>query len=326
MTTYILRRCVQMVVVIFLLSFACFAIMGLMPGDPVDIMVSSNPKMTSQDVIRLKKLYGLDRPIYVRYGHWLSDTLHGDMGYSRTYKIPTSELIGPRLLNTFYLSMSSLIFSLLVSIPLGVVAALKKYSKLDYFINLFAFAGISMPSFWLGIVLIISFAVVLKWFPAGGTYSINEGALVGWAQIKDRAYYMILPMLSLSLMEIGAFVRYTRSAMLEVLNQDYIRTARAKGLKRKRIIYLHAFKNALIPLITVISINFSYLFSGAIISETVFAYQGIGKLVYDSVIGNDFNVAMVSFMISIAMVLFMNLVADLLYGFVDPRKIGRAHV
>ena len=319
MTTYIIRRTLQMLIVTILLSFACFSLMGLMPGDPVDIMMSSNPKMTAKDAIRLKKLYGLDQPIYVRYSHWVAETLKGDMGYSRTYKIPTSELIGPKLLNTFYLSLASLVFSLLVSIPLGVYSALKKNTKIDYIINLTAFAGISMPSFWLGIVLIIIFSVGLKWFPAGGTASIGEGTLTGWALFTDRVKYLILPMLSLSLLEIGAFVRYTRSAMLEVLGQDYIRTAKAKGMRRKRIIYLHAFKNALIPLITVLSLNFSSLFSGAIITETVFAYQGIGKLVYDSIIGNDFNVAMVSFMISIVMVLFMNLVADILYGFADPR-------
>jgi peptide/nickel transport system permease protein len=319
MTNYILRRFIQMLFVMLLLSFVCYVLLSLMPGDPLDIMLSSNPKMTAADVARLKALYGLDQPLVYRYFNWLKDILSGDLGYSRTYKIPTIELIVPKLMNTFYLGFLALTFSLLVSLPLGVLAALKKNSKFDYFINLFSFFGISMPSFWLGIVLIIVFSVTFQWLPAGGTSTVGEGQLVGWDNVLDRLKFLILPVLSLSLMEIGAFVRYTRSAMLEVLGQDYIRTAKAKGLRYKRIIFLHAFKNALIPLITVISLNFSYLFSGAIITETVFAYQGVGKLVYDSIIGNDYNVAMVAFMISVMMVLVMNLIADLLYGLVDPR-------
>lgn len=289
-----------------------------MPGDPVDIMISSNPKITSEDIVRLRKLYGLDQPIHVRYFNWLKDVAQGDLGYSRTYKIPVTELIGPRLINTFMLSMASLLFALLIALPVGVFAALKKGSKFDYYSNLLAFSGISIPSFWLAIVLIILFSVWLPLFPAGGTETIGEN-LTGWAYVFDRLKYLILPMLSLSYLQIGSFVRYTRSSMVEVMQHDYIRTAKAKGLRRARIIFLHAFKNALIPLITVLAISFSTIFSGAIITETVFAYQGIGKLVYDSIIANDFNVAMVSFIISIAMVLMMNLLADILYSVVDPR-------
>lgn len=290
-----------------------------MPGDPVDIMVSSNPKMTSADIARLRQLYGVDQPFYVRYGSWVKTLVGGDMGYSRQYRIPVSELMGPRLLNTFYLSMSSLTLALLISIPLGVLTALKPGSKFDYITNFFAFAGISIPSFWLGIVLIIIFGVWLQILPASGTYTVGIEHASGFEAFLDRLKYLALPTMSLCYIQVGRFVRFTRSAMLEAMRNDYIRTAKAKGLEYRRIVWLHGFRNALIPLVTVIALSFSSLFSGALITETVFAYQGIGKLVYESIMANDFNVAMISFMISVSMVLLFNMVADILYGVVDPR-------
>lgn len=319
MTNYIIRRLFQMVIVVFILSFFCYALLNLMPGDPLDIMISSNPKITSEDVQRLRELYGVDKPVYVKYFNWLKDFMRGDLGYSRTYRIPTTQLIAPRLVNTFFLSLGALILSLIIAIPIGMIAAIKKGTKFDYIVNLFAFAGISTPSFWLAIMLIIIFSVFLKMFPAGGTYTIGAESKGLLHMIADRLKYMTLPMISLMLLQMGIFARYARSTMIEVLSKDYIRTARAKGLKVKKIIFVHAFKNALIPLITITAISFSFIFSGAIITETVFAYQGIGKLVFDSIIGNDFNVAMVSFIITIAMVMFFNLVADILYAVVDPR-------
>ncbi len=319
MTTYILRRLIQTLVVIAILSYVCFYLMTLMPGDPVDMMISSNPKITAADVVRLRELYGLDQPSYVRYGHWMGDILKGELGYSRTYRVPVQDLLGPRLVSTFILSMVALGFSILISVPLGVFSALRPGSKVDYVINFFSFAGISIPSFWLGIVCIIFFAVWIPLFPAGGTQTVGGPDLGFFANLLDRSKYLILPVLSLSLQQIGRFVRFTRSAMLESLRNDFIRTAKAKGLPRQIIIWRHAFRNALIPLITILALSISSIFSGAIITETVFAYQGVGKLTYDSIIGNDFNVAMVSFIISVAMVLVMNLVADLLYGVADPR-------
>jgi peptide/nickel transport system permease protein len=294
--------------------------MTLMPGDPIDMMISSNPKITSEDITRLRSLYGLDQPAYVRYYHWISQIVSGDLGYSRTYRVPVAELLGPRLLNTFFLSFSSLILALLISLPLGMWSALRAGSRVDYIINLFSFAGISVPSFWLGIVLIIIFAVKLPLLPAGGTFTIGIENGGSWGDIlSDRIKYLILPIASLCFLQIGRFVRFTRSAMLEALHNDYIRTAKAKGLSYQQIIWKHAFRNALIPLITIIALSFSSLFSGALITETVFAYQGVGKLVYESIIGNDFNVAMISFMISVSMVLIFSLVADIFYGIADPR-------
>ena len=319
MTTFITRRILQTLLVIVALSFVCFYLMSLMPGDPVDMMVASNPKITAEDVARLKSLYGLDQPVYKRYFSWITAIGQGDLGYSRTYRVPVQELMGPRLWNTFILSFISLTLSILIAVPLGVFSALRPGSRMDYFMNLFSFAGISIPSFWLAIVLIILFAVKIPILPAGGTQTIGSDSLGFFSDIADRSLYLILPTLSLSIQQIGRFSRFTRSAMLEAMRNDFIRTARAKGLSRKQVIWDHGFRNALIPLITILALSFSGLFSGAILTETVFAYQGVGKLVYDSIIGNDYNVAMISFVISVSMVLLMNLLADILYGFADPR-------
>lgn len=319
MTAFITRRILQTLAVIVVLSYVFYYLMSLMPGDPVDMMVASNPKITAEDVARLKSLYGLDQPTYKRYLNWVASMSQGDLGYSRTYRVPVQELMGPRLWNTFLLSFISLTLSIAIAVPLGVISALRPGSRTDYFMNLFSFAGISIPSFWLAIVLIILFAVKFPLLPAGGTQTIGGEPLGFWADLMDRSVYLVLPVLSLSIQQIGRFSRFTRSAMLEAMRNDFIRTARAKGLSRRVVIWQHGFRNALIPLITILALSFSGLFSGAILTETVFAYQGVGKLVYDSIIGNDYNVAMISLVISVSMVLLMNLVADILYGFADPR-------
>ncbi|MBY0553537.1 ABC transporter permease [bacterium] len=319
MINFILRRIVQTLIVIVILSYVCFGLMSLMPGDPVELMISANPKITAADVARLRSFYGLDQPIYERYFNWVSDIAKGELGYSRTYRIPVTEMMGPALTSTFVLSTVSLAFSLLVAIPLGILCALKPNSRVDYVVNLFNFAGISVPSFWLGIVLIIIFAVKLQWLPAGGYQTTGVEYETLMEEILDKAAYLILPVISLSIQSIGRFSRFTRSAMLEAMRNDFIRTARAKGLASNIVIWKHGFRNALIPLITVVALSISSIFSGALITETLFAYPGVGRLIYSSIIGNDFNVAMVSFIISVSMVLLMNLVADLLYGVVDPR-------
>lgn len=319
MINFILRRIVQTLIVIVILSYVCFGLMSLMPGDPVELMISANPKITAADVARLRSFYGLDQPIYERYFNWVSDIAKGELGYSRTYRIPVTEMMGPALTSTFILSTVSLAFSLLVAIPLGIICALKPNSRVDYVVNLFNFAGISVPSFWLGIVLIIIFAVKLQWLPAGGYQTTGVEYETLMEELLDKAAYLILPVISLSIQSIGRFSRFTRSAMLEAMRNDFIRTARAKGLASNVVIWKHGFRNALIPLITVVALSISSIFSGALITETLFAYPGVGRLIYSSIIGNDFNVAMVSFIISVSMVLLMNLVADLLYGVVDPR-------
>lgn len=319
MINFILRRIVQTLVVVIILSYVCFGLINLMPGDPVEMMISSNPKITAADVVRLRSFYGLDQPLYKRYFSWVGDLANGELGYSRTYRIPVTEMIGPALSSTFILSSVSLVFSLLVAVPLGILCALKPNSKVDYIVNLFNFAGISVPSFWLGIVLIIIFAVNFHLLPAGGYQTTGMEYDTDWDEIVDKAKFLILPVLSLSIQSIGRFSRFTRSSMIEAMRNDFIRTARAKGLSSHVVIWRHGFRNALIPLITIVALSISSIFSGALITEQLFAYPGVGRLLFSSIMGNDFNVAMISLMISVIMVLLMNLVADLLYGVVDPR-------
>jgi peptide/nickel transport system permease protein len=318
MTSYILRRLIQTVLVLVALSFVTFFLMGLMPGDPLDIACASNPHCTPDNLAQMKKNLGLDRPVYERYAKWAAAFLHGDLGYSRVYRQPVNKILAPRLFNTAVLSGCALLVSLLIALPLGVFSGLKAGSKADYILNILSFAGISVPSFWLGLVLIIVFAVKLGWFPASGVESVGtaHGTAGAWL---DRAKYLVLPVASLSAQTIAEWVRYTRASMMDVMRNDFIRTARAKGLRYRRVILAHGLRNALIPVVTVVALSFSTLFSGALITETVFAYQGAGKLIFDSIIGNDFNVAMCAFVVSCVAVLTMNLVADILYAYLDPR-------
>ena len=295
------------------MSFLIYGIMALMPGDPIDVMVQSDPNLTTSDAERLKALYGLDKPLLERYKNWLSSALTGDFGYSRIHNRPTLEILVPRLINTTWLMAASLFLSLILAIPLGIYSALHPYSRSDYFINLLALGGISIPVFWLALMLIILFSVSLGWLPAGGMGSTGDGGL------KDRISHMILPVVTLSIASIGSLTRYVRSAMMEVLRNEYIRTARAKGLSRYKIVYKHALRNAMIPVVTVLALSFGTLFSGALITETMFSYLGMGKLIYDSIIGNDYNLALVSLLFATGLVLTGNLLADLAYAWLDPR-------
>lgn len=320
MTSYIIRRLCQTVIVLAVLSFVAFAMMGLMPGDPLDIACAANPHCTPENQAQMKHALGLDRPIHERYIKWVTAFVQGDMGYSRVYRQPVAEIVAPRLVNTMILWGSALLLSLVIAIPIGVFSSLKAGTKFDYGVNFVAFMGISTPSFWLGLMLIIVFAVWLGWFPASGSETIGTASSYGfWASIGDRIKYLVLPVFSLSAQTIAQWVRYTRASMMETMRNDYMRTARAKGLRSRRIIYMHGLRNALIPVVTVIAVSFSFMFSGALITETVFSYQGAGKLIFDSIIGNDFNVAMCTFVISCLAVLIMNLVADVCYAYLDPR-------
>lgn len=320
MINFILRRLVQTIVVLSLLSFVTYGLMGLMPGDPLDVACAANPKCTPENLAELKATLGLDRPITVRYIEWVGTILKGELGYSRIYRAPVTEIMGPRLVNTLILGFSSLLVSLLIAIPVGLIVSLKPNSKRDYFVNLLTFAGISAPSFWLGLIFIIVFAVKLGWFPAGGVETIGDDPTRGTlGMLLDRAKYLVLPVATLSCLTIAGWVRYIRASMIETMRSDYIRTAKAKGLLQKRIIVKHALRNALLPFVTVVTLEVPRVVSGALITETVFSYQGLGKLMYDSIIGNDFNVAMCCFILTCFMVLVMALIADIAYAYLDPR-------
>jgi peptide/nickel transport system permease protein len=248
----------------------------------------------------------------------MGQVLRGNLGYSRHYKIPVTELLAPRLENTLVLAGLAIVISLAVSIPIGVYSAVRPYSAGDYAATVLAFVGYALPAFWLGLVLIIVFAVNLGWFPAGGIVSADapRGLM---NMLADRASHLVMPVAVLSLHSLATWTRYMRSSLLEVVRQDFIRTAHAKGLAERVVVYRHALKNALIPMVTLFANTVPVLVGGSVIVETVFSYPGIGKMHYDSVLGNDYSVSMAILMFLALLVAVLNLLADITYGLLDPR-------
>jgi peptide/nickel transport system permease protein len=310
---YLAHRTAEAGLLLLLMSFVIYLLLGLMPGDPIDLMASGDPSISSADIARLKALHGLDRPLVERYAHWLRGALGGDFGFSRLHARPVLEVLAPRLWNTTVLMGSSFVLALVIALPLGVIAAVRPRTWLDYGINLFAFAGFSLPSFWLALLLILLFSVTLGWLPAGGVQSVGRDDFLDWA------LHLIMPVTALTLLTAGRIIRFTRAAMIEALRQDYIRTARAKGLGTYGVVVGHALRNAMIPVVTILALDFGTLFSGALVIEQIFSYQGMGKLIYDSILGSDFNVALVGLLFATALTLASNLAADLVYGWLDPR-------
>lgn len=470
-----LIRLSQMVLILAALSVFLFVLMLNMPGSPVDLLITSNPRIKAEDVIRLKKLRGLDQPWYVQYGRWmwgyyepmaapeiglempqnatvlfsgkesggrvwyklrneaglesvgssvaksghpielfmqpipnqivdqpenfsvdLSRYVTGDkeqlsyelvsespgkidaqgvymwpekgrgqraiqfcatnaqgaracgafaverdpipnyqifnrgfifillgdtkaLGYSNTYKRPVWDLLSGRVANTLALMIPAILLSLLIALPLGVITACRQYSWFDYVLNFLAFVGISLPVFWFGIMVMYLFAERLQWFPAGGMMTPGIGHEGLWAEMSNRFSHAVLPVCVLSIAYIGRWLRYMRASMLEILPADYIRTARAKGLSERVVIYKHALRNALIPIVTILALSIPVLFGGAVLTETVFSWPGIGRLEYDAISNADYYVAIVVFLISALLVMLGNLLADWLYVLVDPR-------
>jgi len=309
MTRYLAGRLIQILIVLSAMSFVVYGLIGLMPGDPIDIMAAGNPGMTADDVARLKAMYGLDQPLANRYWHWVASAARLDFGYSRVHNQPVVEVIGPALIQTLKLAGFSLLFSLTLALILGIASALRPNGWIDGLVSLLAFAGISIPTFWLAILLILGFAVGLGWLPASGS---GDGLL-------DEIRHMILPVATLTIATIGQFIRFVRAEMIEVLRMDYIRTARAKGIGRRRLLWRHALRNALIPVVTVVALQFGTLFSGALVTETMFALRGMGKMIYDAILGNDYNLALMGLLFATSLTLVGNLLADIAYAWLDPR-------
>jgi len=312
MPGFLTRRAVQSLIVLALMSFVVYGLIGLMPGDPIDLMINANPKLTSADAERLRAIYGLDRPLIERYAAWATDALQGDFGYSRSYNRPVLEILGPRLANTAGLMVSAFVLALALGIPLGIAAAAKAGGGADIVINLFSFVTISMPTFWFALILILVFAVTLGWLPAGGSPPAEAGFF-------ETLRYLVLPVVTLGVVECGAYARFMRAAMIEALRQDWIRTARAKGASPVRVLVRHALRNAMIPIATIAALEFGTLFSGALITETMFARPGMGKLIFDAIMSNDYNLALIGLLFATLLTLIGNLIADLAYTVLDPR-------
>jgi len=317
MTRYLFGRLSEILAVLLVMSFLVYLMIGLMPGDPIDLLFTGNPDVRPEDIARLRAIYGLDQPLHERYLAWLGQALQGDFGFSRMFARPTLDVLLPRLGNTVVLMGLSFVLSIAIALPLGIEAARRPYGALDNGVNFFCFAGISVPTFWLALLLIILFAVVLGWLPASGSGADSGGGF--FASLGERLRHLVLPVLTLTVANIGHYTRYVRAAMIETLRQDFIRTARAKGVPEAGIVWRHALRNSLSPILTILALSFGSLFSGALITEIMFAWPGMGKTMFDAIQANDYNLALVGLLFATLTTLLGSLLADLAYAWADPR-------
>ena len=343
MTTYIVRRLFQTVGLLFLLSILLFALVNLAPGGPLAGQGQSR-HIDQNKVELLKRQFGLDKPLPTQYLIWLvgndwmqvdkdadgildsygtrQGILRGDFGFSFRTRQPVLTEIGQRLPNTIYLTMVTMLVAVLIAVPIGIVSAIRQYSTFDITVTTFSFDGQAIPEFWLGLILILIFYAWLKnpftgesLLPPGGMTSVNSTGF----DIGDRIVHLILPVLTGALGWIAWYSRFLRSSMLEVIHQDYIRTARAKGLPNRKVLYKHALRNALIPLITLLALDLPYIFGGAIFVEIIFSWPGMGRLYYQAALQRDYPVLMAVLIIGATFIILSNLLADIVYAYLDPR-------
>jgi peptide/nickel transport system permease protein len=318
MRQYVIRRVLQMFPVLFGVSVLLYIMFTLAPGDMVSNMMQANPRMTVERQTQLRHLYHLDQPKIVQYGYWLNDVVHGNLGTSYKYQQPVTHVLNAYIWNSFYLGLTSFIASLIFAIPIGVLSATRQYSKFDVFWTIFAMIFISIPSFFFAMLLIKCFAIEIHLFPAAGMLTAGSNA-TGLSKLLDILHHMFLPFVVLTLMNVASWMRYVRTSMLEVMRQDYIRTARAKGLAEKVVIYRHALRNALMPVVTLLGLYLPVLFSGAMITESLFTWPGIGPVTLYAVNNRDYSLLMGINVFLAFLTLVGNLLADIAYALVDPR-------
>jgi peptide/nickel transport system permease protein len=315
LVAYIVRKVIFSLVVLFMASIVIFGLVALGP-DPLGEL-RQNPAIKGEDIERIADRYGLNDPLYVQYGIWMGDMLQGDLGESFKQQASVTSIIAPRIWPTILLMGTSLMFTVIIAIPFGIYSAIKKYSTLDNAGTFLSFMGYSMPSFWLGLILQLVLGIYLAdW--AGRRIFYVSGMTAGGGLV-DLLQHLTLPAITLSVISIAEFNRFQRGAMLEVLTSDYLRTARAKGLSQWTVYMKHALRNALIPTVTLVALSMGTAFGGAVITETVFSWPGLGFLLSDSIFKGDYNIVRALLMISAALIVFFNLVADITYSLVDPR-------
>ena len=316
MLKYAVKRMINTIPILLGISIIVFILINCQPGNPYSNMV--DPSVTEEVKEQMLRQIGYYDPIPIKYFKWITRAISGDLGYSIAYKEPVIDVIKSRIGNTVLLGGASLFLSVLIAIPIGMISSVKRYSIFDYATTVLAFIGLSIPAFFFGMLLIKVFAVDLKILPVSGMVTIGKN-YIGINHIIDVFNHMILPTIVLALINTAAFMRYTRSSMISIISQDYIRTAKAKGVSSFGIILKHAFKNALIPIITIISLELPALFSGALLTETIFVWPGIGRLNYEAVTNRDYSLIMGLVMIFAIVTLLSNLIADIMYAVVDPR-------
>jgi peptide/nickel transport system permease protein len=313
MTTYIFRRLLQIIPLLFGISIIIFVIIQAAPGGPEGSLLETGRFIDPQVIENYRHRLGVDQPIYVQYYRWLSAAVSGDLGISFSTTRPVSEMIMERMPATLELMGFSFLFAAIIAIFLGVYSALRQYSLADFLGTGLSFLGIAMPVFWLGLILQLIFSVKLGWLPVAGTETVGDTSF--WDHIK----HLILPGFVLSFRYIAGWSRYLRSSLLGVIKADYIRTARAKGLPERKVVGVHAVRNAMIPVISIMALNVADLFSGAIITETIFSWPGIGRLFVQAMFARDYPLLMGILLMGSFMVILFNLIADILYGILDPR-------
>jgi peptide/nickel transport system permease protein len=309
---YIARRLLLLVPVLLGVSIVVFMVLHLSPGDPAEIMLGS--QATQEDLARLRRELGLTEPLHVQYVRWMSHVLRGNLGRSLWMKRPVLDEVLHRFQATLVLTGSGLLLSTLGGIALGVASAVRPHSLLDRLSAVTSLFGASMPVFWLGIVLMVVFSLWLGWLPASGMW-----APYGGGDLRDLAAHLVLPAVTLAAASMTIIARLTRSTMLDVLGQDYIRTARAKGLIEGRVVFRHGLKNALIPIVTVVGVQAGYLLGGAVLTETVFAWPGVGLLMVQGILARDFPIVQGCVLVIALTFVLINLAVDLLYVYLDPR-------
>jgi ABC-type dipeptide/oligopeptide/nickel transport system permease component len=318
MTSYIIRRLLLSLVLLLVASFMAFMILKAAPGDYF-AQLRADPRIPQDYVERVRQQYGLDKPVLVQYGTWLAKAVRGDFGYSFAYKQPISDVIGTRVFNTLMLNVFAVLLTWVIAIPIGIYAAVRQYSLRDKVLSGISFVGMSLPSFFSGLILLYIFASVLGVLPPGGLHSVAYEQMSPGEKVVDLARHMVIPVVVLALAAMASLQRITRGNMLEVLGQHYIRTARAKGLSEHRVVYKHALRNALNPLITIFGYEFGALLSGSALLEIILDYPGLGSLIYTAVRSQDQFLVMGGFMMGATMLLLGNLLAELLLAWVDPR-------
>lgn len=311
MGTYLARRLLESVVLLLIVSVTTFGLIRSAPGGP---SLLANPELSREDIAQMREQLGLDDPLPVQYGRWLGNLLRGNLGASYSTVEPVGGLIRDRLPNTLALTGLALALSIVVAIPLGVLSATRRNSRFDRLVAGVSFFGISIPVFWLGIILIILFSSQLRWLPAGGMSTLGEGF-----SLADRLKHLALPTVVLATANLAELTRYTRSGMITVLGEDYVRTAHAKGLARRTVVFRHALRAALIPVVTVIGVLLPRAVSGAAITETVFSWPGMGRLAVEAATTRDYPVVMGTTLTVAVVVIASSLLTDVVYGFVDPR-------
>ncbi len=319
MISFLLQRICHLFVSLFGITLLTFAIIHLAPGDPTDIQTTLNPRVSAQAKENLKRLYGLDRPLHIQYLNWLRRFLTLDLGASFVDGERVSEKIIRRLPITIIINLLSLLLIIVVAFPIGILSAARQYSWFDRATTLFVYIGFALPHFWLALLLILFFGVTLGWLPLSGYQSLMVSHMTLPERVVDWMQHLVLPVFTSSLVGLAGYSRYLRSEMLEVIRQDYIRTARAKGLTERKIIYKHALQNALIPIVTLMGLELPGLIGGSVIIETIFAIPGMGQLSFQSVLARDYPVIMGLTMLGAVLTLIGNFLADLSYTWINPK-------